>query len=232
MLKSGSKIRKILLASVIASATLSSALLSISYAQQSDFRGKRVVQILQEPRHRTVHQDGDVYLLDVQINPGDMTLPHLHDAAIMYTFISNGDGPLYGRVSSGIDYVEQNLTHAVSNPGPNLFRIIALTNYGPGIEDLKGDSPEGLSIDPQLENPWFRSYRLSLEPGESTALQTHHNPSVVVQVTEGKVHVSRDDGLTAELMAMGEWTWRADGSYQVTNTGSASVEVVINEARR
>lgn len=198
-----------------------------------DFRNQRIVQILQEPRHRTVHQDDDIYLLDVQINPGDRTLPHTHDAAILYTFISNGDGPLYGRVSGNVDYVEQNFTHAVSNPGPHLFRILALTNYGTGLPGQSSDRPSGVAVEPQLENDWFRSYRINLAPGESTSTHVHANPSVVIQVTEGTVHVSRSDGVTAELVAMGDWTWRKESApYTITNRGQSAVEVVVNEARR
>lgn len=204
-----------------------------SFGQEEAFVGDRIVPILEEPRHRTMHHDDQVYLLDVQINPGDMTLPHTHNAAIMYTFISNGEGPLYGRLSGNTDYVEENFTHEVSNPGPGLFRIIALTNYGDGIPEASTARPEGMEVDAQLENEWFRSYRLTLGPGQETAMQTHHNPTVVVQVTEGRLHVSREDGIKAELDAMGDWAWRdAHGSFKVKNMGNRAVEVVINEARR
>lgn len=202
-------------------------------AQQEEFPGKRVVNVIDEPRHRTMHKDGDIYLLDVQINPGDMTLPHTHNAAIMYTFISNGEGPLYGRVSANTDYVTENLTHEVTNEGPGLFRILALTNLGPGQSGLTSGRPTGISVEPQVENNWFRSYRLTLAPGEATPIQDHQNPSVVVQVTEGRVHVTREDGITAELTDMGDWAWRdADSRYLVRNVGMADVEVVVNEARR
>ncbi len=193
----------------------------------------RVVQILQEPRHRTMHVDGDLRLLDVQINPGDMTLFHTHDAAIMYTFISSGTGPSGGRISSNTDYVQENYTHQVANNGPGLFRIIALTNYGPPMAALSSDRPDGLSGEPELENLYFRSYRITLAPGETSAPQTHHNPSVVVQVSDGLTHVTRTDGITAELTAMGDWAWRnAHGAYQIKNMGTVPVELVINEARR
>lgn len=195
--------------------------------------GDRVVNILDEPRHRSMHVDGDIRLLDVQINPGDQTLYHTHNAAIMYTFISSGDGPSGGRISSNTDYVAENFTHQVSNEGPGLFRIIALTNYGPPMAALNSDRPDGLTGEPELENLWFRSYRLTLAPGESTPAQTHHNPSIVVQVSDGLTHVTRTDGITAELTAMGSWAWRAPhGAYQVRNMGDTPVEVVINEARR
>lgn len=210
--------------------------LSISLqAQETPTIGdpNRVVNILQEPRHRLMHQDGDIRVLDVQINPGDMTLQHTHDAAIMYTFISSGTGPSGGRLSSNTDYVTENFTHQVSNEGPGLFRIIALTNYGPPMAELSTDRPTGLAGEPEIENLWFRAYRVTLQPGESTEMQMHHNPSMVVQVGEGLTHVTREDGITAELNKMGSWAWRdAHSTYQVRNVGTTPVEVVINEARR
>lgn len=219
-------------AAVLAAVAVSSFLMQVS-AQSSEFPGKRIVPILEEPRHRTMHVDDDVYLLDVQINPGDMTLPHTHNAAILYTFISNGEGPLYGRVSGNTDYVTENLTHEVKNEGPNLFRIIALTNYGSGVRNLESNQARGMTVEPQVENEWFRSYRLTLAPGEETPMQTLGNPNVIVQVTEGMVHVTRSDGITAELLAMGDWTWREEMSpYKIVNHGDEPVEVVVNEARR
>lgn len=193
----------------------------------------RIVPILQEPRHRTVHRDGDIYVLDIQINPGDMTLQHTHDAAILYNFISSGRGPSGGRVSSNAEYVTKNFTHQVENEGPGLFRIIALTNYGPPMADSKADRPSGLSGEPEVENPWLRAYSITLEPGKSTDVPSHSNPNLIVQVSEGLVHVTREDGITSELTSMGGWAWRNAGSpYQIRNIGKLPVKLVINEARR
>jgi hypothetical protein len=193
----------------------------------------RIVKILQEPRHRQVHRDGDVYVLDIQINPGDMTLQHTHDAPILYTFISSGTGPSGGRLSSNTEYVTKQFTHQVSNDGPGLFRIIALTNYGPPITDLKSDRPTGMGAEPEIENEWLRAYSVTLQPGKSTELQAHHNPSLIVLTGEGLVHVTREDGITSELAGMGTYAWRnAKAKYQVKNVGATPVKVAINEARR
>lgn len=190
----------------------------------------RTVNILQEPRHRTVMQDGNLRLLDVQINPGDTTLPHTHDSAILYTFISNGEGPLNGRVSSITTYVQEQYTHRVNNPGPGLFRIIALANYGPAVMAVDAGQ---IDLSPQLENEWFRSYRLELAPGQSSASYLHTNPVAIVQVSDGVLHVSRGDGITHELKAMGDWAWREAGvSYKIHNRSNQSVSVVINEGKR
>jgi len=193
----------------------------------------RTVHVLDEPRHRTVHRDGDIRLLDVQINPGDSSLPHTHDFAILYTYLNLGNEPLYGRMGGNTDYVTEPLTHTVPNNGSQLFRIIAMGNPGPAVPDSVQDQPTGMPSVATVENPWFRSYRLELAPGTTTATQTHINPSVVVQVTDGIARVSREDGISAELAEIGHWEWRAAGSsYQIHNPGNSPVTVVVNEARR
>ncbi len=199
---------------------------------QQDFRGEKIVHLLQEPRHRTVFRDGDVYLLDVQLNPGDTSFAHIHDAPLMTTSISTANGPGNGRVGVNIDYAERNYAHAISNPGPGLLRILALTTYYAGVEDDE-DAPQGMTVEPEVENRWFRSYRVTVDPGEETPLQTHRQPTFVIMATPGKAHVSREDGITAELRAIGDWTYREEGSsFLIRNTGAVAFDLVINEARR
>lgn len=200
--------------------------------ESAEFDRVRTVNILQEPRHRSVHQDGELRLLDVQINPGDTTLPHTHDSAILYTFISNGEGPLNGRVSSITTYVEEQYTHRVSNAGPGLFRIIAMANYGAAHEGVV-EPAAGLLLAPQLENPWFRSFRLELAAGQTSAKITHAYPVAIVQVSDGLLNILRADGITTELQSVGEWDWRAAGQpYQIHNKTEKPVTVVINEGLR
>lgn len=192
----------------------------------------QVVNILQEPRHRIVRHEGDVWVLDIQINPGDSTKQHTHNSAILYNFISSGTGSSNGRLTSNTDYVTENYTHRAANEGPGLFRIIAVANYGDPQEDLTANRPSGLEGQPEIENPWFRAYRISLAPGESTEVLRHSSPAVIVQVTDGLAHVSREDGITAELTAQGSWAWRdANSGYQITNVGSAPMELNITEPR-
>lgn len=201
-------------------------------AQENEFAGEKVVHLLDEPRHRTVHNEGDLYLLDVQVNPGDISFAHTHDQAILLTYISSGAGPRDGEVGVNIDYATQALTHKVSNNGPGLLRILAFVNGSDGTTS-NNDQPMGFNDTPQLENHWFRSYRIELAPGESTAVQKHQQAGFVAQGTEGLVHVAREDGITSELDAPGDWIWRkANVEYTVKNAGSTPVAVVINEGRR
>ena len=203
-----------------------------SLAQEDEFAGERIVHLLQEPRHRTVHHDGDLYLLDVQVNPGDVSLPHIHDQAILLTYINMSDGPRNGDVNSNTDYASQPHTHKVSNAGPGLFRIIALVNAGAGNADLMADRPSGFSGEPQHENAWFRSYRVELAPSEETSVQIHSLASFVVQVADGLFHVERSDGITAELDARADWVWHdPNEAYVIRNVGQVASAVVINEGR-
>lgn len=207
---------------------------ALGFAAELD--AQRTVHILDEPRHRTVHDDGDIRVLDVQINPSDTTLAHTHDSPIMYTFISSGAGSSGGRVSSNTDYRLEPFTHVVNNQGPGLFRIIAIAHFGEGEEgdtNLTANRPDGITGEPTLENPWFRSYRMELEPGQETPVHRHRHDVLVVQVTEGKTHVTRADGITRELTQMGDWAWRdQESAYQIRNAGDTPVTVVVNEARR
>ena len=202
------------------------------FAFESASAEEKVLHLLEEPRHRTVHRQGDLYLLDVQVNPGDTSFQHIHDQAILLTTIHTGRGPANGAVRSIPEYAYEPFIHNVSNDGPGLLRIIALVNGGKGVKD-DSDTPEGMRCDPDIENLWFRSYRLELGPGEQTELQSHDNHTVVVQGSAGVIHITREDGLTRELDSAGNWEWREPGSpFIVKNMGDLPVIVAINEGRQ
>lgn len=209
------------------------AFLAMAAFAPADLVAQRTVMVYQEPRHRVVMDVGDIKLMDIQIQPGDTTLNHTHDSPILYTFISSGTGPSGGRVSSNTNYLTEPFTHLVTNNGPGLFRIIAMSHYGEGEPGEADSRPEGIAGEPQLENQWFRSYRLELAPGESTPVQRHRHISVVVQVTEGHTEVTKETGFGADLTRMGDWTWRdAGSSYTIRNAGTTPVSIVVNEARQ
>ena len=169
----------------------------------------------------------------MRLKPGDESFAHVHDQAILLTYISLAGGPQNGRVGVNIDYASDPLTHKVSNDGPGLFHIMALVHDGSGELISDSDEPGGMEIAPEIENAWFRSYRYELAPGETTAMQQHINPSFVILGSEGTVRVSREDGLARELAYAGEWAWREPGSaYQITNVGDSAVAIIVNEGRQ
>jgi len=226
-------LRNCLLLTAVAGVFLIQTLTFPAKAQENEFIGEKIVHLLQEPRHRTVHSQDGLFLLDVQVNPGDTSFAHIHDQAILLTYISAGSGPRDGSVSANIDYASTPHTHKVANEGPGLMRIIAFVNSGLAVSDSSSDEPSGMSSEPDIENPWFRSYRVELQAGEQTNIQTHDNNTVIVQGSDGLVLVTRADGVAAELDAPGDWTWRDPNSpFIVRNVGQTSVFVAINEGRQ
>jgi quercetin dioxygenase-like cupin family protein len=194
---------------------------------------QRVVVVYEEPRHRVVVDEGDVKLMDIQILPGDTTLAHTHDSPILYTYINTGNGPAGGRVASNTEYLTEPFTHEVTNRGTERFRIIAMSHYGQGEDDGSNSRPDGIAVEPQLENPWFRSYRVELEPGEVTSVHRHRHSTAIVLVTDGHAEVTKENGFGADLVEMGGWTWRdAESPFTIRNAGDAPIAVVVNEARR
>jgi hypothetical protein len=209
----------------------------------------RVVIVYQEPRHRVVRDEGDIKMLDIQMLPGDSTLYHTHDSPILYNMISGGAGPT-GSASSNTRYLTEPITHKVGNPGPHLFQIVAMASYGPGEADLTASPPDGLTGEAcaderpanmtgsclEIENNWFRAYRVDLAPGQQTPVYRHRHDVSIVLFTPGSVQVTKENGFGAELeKAAGPavYTWReAEQPYTIKNVGSAPVSLFVNEARR
>ena len=173
-------------------------------------QGDPVVHMSKEPRHKVVFEQGTTRVQDVQIPPGDTTLFHIHDNAVLYVPIGSsrtrsqvlgqewgggsasgaGNAPARGaaapagpgRVTSTISYVEKPVTHRVNNVGDGLFRLIAIGNLSQGT-DLDTDDMSGLSTKPEMLNKYYRAHRVSLAPGASTPPHKHAWPVVVVQQT-------------------------------------------------
>ncbi|PCJ40148.1 MAG: hypothetical protein COA71_11605 [SAR86 cluster bacterium] len=211
---------------------LCSAFAMNATAQQNAFAGEKIVHVLEEPRHRPVMQEDQFTVFDMQLRPGDASLPHIHNQAILLNRISNPEGPQYGIVEAITDYATETYTHKIENSGTYLWRIIGVIHDGNGEPLNPNDTPTGMTLEPEVEDNWFRAYRIELAPGESTLTQTHSNPTLIVQVTEGLMHVSREDGLTRELAQPADWAYRDVGSsFSITNVGDIPVAVAINEIR-
>ncbi len=200
---------------------------------ERDYDDEDIVALMEEPRHRTVLHEGQLYLLEMLIRPGDESKPHLHNQPLLLTYITQPiEGSQNGRMRSAANYAEEEYVHKIANPGPNMYNIIVMVHEGNGELINNDDRPTGLNMAPIIEDNWFRGYTIELDPGQSTAMQHHINPSAIVLGTEGIAHVSREDGITRELSHPSDWAWRdAGSSYQITNMGDSKIIVSISEGR-
>lgn len=216
-------------------------------------QGDPVVHMSKEPRHKVVFEAGTARVQDVQIPPGDTTLFHTHDHAVLYVPIGSsrtrsqvlgeewsGGGAARGaaatsapatpgRLSSITNYVEKPVTHRVNNIGDSLFRLIAVGNLSKGT-DADTDDVSGLGAKPEVLNKYYRAYRVSLPAGQSTAAHKHAWPVVVVQQTAGQLAI--EGSANATTTEPGKFAFHdGSGTHQVKNTGRSAVEIVEVELR-
>ncbi len=216
-------------------------------AAQTPAASEKPVPVFEEPRHHLVLDTPSLRILDIQIPPGDTTLFHMHNSAMIYVPISSSrtrnqnlgeDWPAPtaappaptaptaparpGRINGGANYVEKPQTHRVNNIGTTLFRLIGIANMTPG----DATSPAAPSTaKPEMENRWYRVERLVIAPGSSAPVPTFAGTIVVVMQTNGSAAL--DGKVWHPLNGPGDFA-RIDGAlpYVVHNRGAAEIEVV------
>jgi len=132
------------------------------------------------------------------------------------------------RPTSTTSYYDQPVTHRISNGGDRLFRFMVVTNAAAG-DDTNAD--HGFQGKAELANRWFRAYRVTLAPGQSTPPHTHTTESVIVQVSDGQGVAAGP--MTWELSEQGRWAWfDAGAAHEIKNTGNVPLEVIEVDVRR
>ena len=219
------------------------------------------VPLYQEPRHHVVYDSPTMRVHDIQIPPGDTTLYHTHDTAILYVPIASsrtrsqvlgaewgGGGAAAaapaaapapvpaeparpGKVNSVVTYVEKPYTHRVNNVGTTVFRLVGIANRTAGAT-ADSDDVSGLSTTPELVNKWYRAHRLVLKAGQATASHRHATPVVVVMQTSGTASAAQADGASwSPLNGPGSFARHDAGTHVVRNVGANDVELVEIEVR-
>jgi uncharacterized protein (DUF885 family)/quercetin dioxygenase-like cupin family protein len=132
------------------------------------------------------------------------------------------------RPTSTTSYYDQPVTHRISNGGDRLFRFMVVANAAPGDDT---DADHGFQGKAELANRWFRAYRITLAPGQSTPPHKHSSESVIVQVSDGQGLASGP--MTWELGEQGRWAWfDAGAAHEIRNVGSVPLEVIEVDVRR
>jgi uncharacterized protein (DUF885 family)/quercetin dioxygenase-like cupin family protein len=132
------------------------------------------------------------------------------------------------RPTSTTSYVDAPVTHRIQNVGDRLYRFMAITNAAAGDES---SSDHGFTGRAELNNRWFRAYRITLQPGQKTESHKHSTESVIVQVSDGKGIVSGP--MTWELSEQGRWAWFDAGApHEIQNVGATPIEVIEVDVRR
>jgi uncharacterized protein (DUF885 family)/quercetin dioxygenase-like cupin family protein len=132
------------------------------------------------------------------------------------------------RPTSTTSYYDQPVTHRISNGGDRLFRFMVVTNAAAGDDT---DADHGFQGRAELANRWFRAYRITLAPGQSTQPHKHTSESVIVQISDGQGLAAGP--MTWELGEQGRWAWFDGGTaHEIRNVGSVPLEVIEVDVRR
>jgi quercetin dioxygenase-like cupin family protein len=142
----------------------------------------------------------------------------------------NGGPPLL-RATSTTSYYDQPITHRIQNAGDRLFRFMVVSNASPGDESAATPADDGFAGTPELNNRWFRAYRIKLAPGQATEMHRHSTEAVVVQISDGQAFATGP--MTWDLGEQGRWAWFDAGKeHQIKNTGTVPFEAIEIEVRR
>jgi len=133
------------------------------------------------------------------------------------------------RATSTTSYIERPVTHRIENRGEGLFSAMVVVNETTG-DDTTSVADAGFESEPELTNNWFRSYRITLEPGKATGAHAHTTPVVIFQAIAGKA--AADGPMDFEFNRPGQWAFYDAGvEHGVKNLGDASIELLEIEVR-
>lgn len=219
---------------------------------QAPAGGETRVPVHEEPRHHLMLDTPTLRILDIQIPPGDQTLFHTHDTAILYVPIARSQtrGQDWGGSWSGGGAAAApaaGAAPAAPAPAPaRPQRVNSVTTYvetpythrvnniGTSLFRLigianrtAGDTtpPAAGGAAPELENRYYRAERLVVAPGASLPVSIHNGPVVLVMQTAGTAAV--DGAMWHPLNGPGDFA-RIDGAtaHRLHNRGASEIEVV------
>lgn len=222
---------------------MSRSILLLVLANTSALLAQAPVPMHEEPRHRLVLTHEHLRVMDVKIHPGDTTLFHVHDVAALYVAVSTspvdfqvltgtwaGTHPAAdpdrnpGDVSVDTSYVDQPITHRVTNVGSRLFNLIAVTTST--VSPRASGAPE-MPGSLEHQNRWFTQSRVRLAAGTVPRWYAASSPTVVVQPVPGAATVILESGERHVLNTPGSWALVPAGArYQVTSPNAATLVLV------
>lgn len=206
----------------------------------------------QEPRHRLLWEAGPARIFDVVIPPGDTTLYHIHDTAILYVPVSIApfDYQLLGtgwkgsqpddadhfrmdRVLADTFYAWRKVIHRVTNTGKVPLRLIAISNAGRGAGPATFDWSLEIPGHLELTSSWYQVTRLELPAGVETEWSRSSRPVVIVQPAAGDARLQREKPDVIEgLGGVGGVQFVPAGQrYRLRNDGETPTTLVVVQVR-
>jgi len=227
---------KILLVTLCVLATIHPATLSQSNSPQSP------VEISGEAHHHPKLENEFVRIWDVTVPAGEATLWHVHrNDNVVVTFAdanlrleSATAAPAEAQWKFGeVRFAKATYVHRAINTGTTPFHNLTIELLkSPGPQEQSPKYP--ITRTPVLENERVRVFRVTLEPGQSTAMHTHVFAGLSIALTSGEIEITTEGKKPADKLSLplGDVRWRAGAvTHSVKNVGKTRFEAVDVELK-
>jgi hypothetical protein len=195
-----------------------------------------------EPRHKMVFENEYVRLIDVQLQPGEVTLFHRHviPSVVVYLTKSTNRSETWGEkavisrdISPGesryAPYDEKPLVHRVTNTGAGLFRVfdIELLHTPPLTVTKAANVPAAAKL--QWEEKRVRAFRVALDPTHPVIFPADDCAHLVIGISgETKPKVNLAPMIDAVTLENGHHVFLPPRSaFQLSSAGAAAEAVVL-----
>lgn len=205
----------------------------LSYAQ---------VLVSQEPRHHPVFQNDHIRILNVLLPPGDTSEYHIHHTPSVFIFLSNastgsqlkGGAPAHSKVNAGGMGFE-NLSpphtrvHRVWNEGKDTFHVqdIELLSKDTGFS-LAAMQIKDLHL--QIDTPWVRAYRLTLNKGDDFVLNKNYRQLVLISFNDAGVQTNKNGKWQHQTLKPGSFFAIKNGeTFSIKNEDDSVIQFALLE---
>ena len=220
---------------------LAFALTPIGTLSQSN-SAQSPVEISGEPRHHPKFENEFVRVLDVTVPAGDATLWHVHrndnvvvtlgGASLRLEKVGAPTAEVMWKFGD-VNFGKATYTHRAINIGTTPFRNLTIELLkSPGPQEQSPKYP--ITRTPVLENERVRVFRVTLEPGQSTAMHTHVFAGLSIALTSGEIEMTTEGKKQADKLSLplGDVRWRAGAvTHSVKNVGKTRFEAVDVELK-
>ena len=206
--------------------------------------GQLPAQVLvhEEPRHRPVFQNDKIRILDVLVPPGDTTQYHIHHTPSLFlyfttttTFSQLRNGPtLRGRGISG-RFIFENL----AAPNERVHRVWNVDTGSLHVMDIEllskitGFEQDALSLKQfrlEIDTPWVRVYRLTLEAGNDFAIPGSRHSLLLVNMDSATAEFLQNGRSQLRVLQPGSFfEIRPRESFALKNTGRNTAHFALLE---
>lgn len=194
------------------------------------------IPVQQEPFHRTVLENATLRVIDVQVPAGQVTKYHVHvlPSVVVYLTKSTNRSQNWGEATSSprsvspgesryAPYDVKALTHQVTNPGPNLFRVLDIELLAPAYGSTAAPlAQNGLRL--AWEEPRVRAYNLTLAAGVHAEFTGRPGGYLLIGIA-GTAKAKR------ELRSGDFEFYDPHARLEVRNDGSEPAELVLLEMK-